>query len=108
MYYAWDVNTNAEYVFYCKSDQFQIPVGFEGYVRIPFESYRVPDWCQPTPGVDNILDIEKWSGKFYLTSDNTRFEDLEYFIKNIGVYFNETRCSTLFDNSHSIKSNMGL
>lgn len=108
MYYAWDVNTNAEYVFYCKSDQFQIPVGFEGYVRIPFESYRVPDWCQPTPGVDNILDIEKWSGKFYLTSDNTRFEDLEYFIKNIGVYFNDTRCSTLFDNSHSIKSNMGL
>ncbi len=108
MYYAWDVKTNAEYTFYCKSDQFQIPVGFEGYVRIPFESYRVPDWCQPISGVDNVLNIEKWSGKFYLTSDNTRFEDLEYFIKNIGVYFNETRCSTLFDSSHSIKSNMGL
>lgn len=108
MYYAWDVNTNAEYVFYCKSDQFQIPVGFEGYVRIPFESYRVPDWCQSTKGVDNILNIERWSGKFYLTSDNTRFEDLEYFIKNIGVYFNDTRCGNLFDNTNTIKTNMGL
>ena len=108
MYYAWDVNTNAEYSFYCKSDQFQIPVGFEGYVRIPFTSYRVPDWCQSTPGVDNILDIERWSGKFYLTSDNTRFEDLEYFIKNIGIYFNKTTSGSLFDNSHSIKTNMGL
>lgn len=108
MYYAWDVNTNAEYSFYCKSDQFQIPVGFEGYVRIPFTSYRVPDWCQSTPGVDNVLDIEKWSGKFYLTSDNTRFEDLEFFIKNIGIYFNKTTSGSLFDNSHSIKTNMGL
>lgn len=108
MYYAWDVNTGAEYTFYCKSDQFQIPVGFEGYVRIPFESYRVPDWCQSTVGVDNVLNIEKWSGKFYLTSDNTRFEDLEFFIKNVGVYFNETRRGNLFDNSHTIKANMGL
>ena len=108
MYYAWDVNTNAEYVFYCKSDQFQIPVGFEGYVRIPFESYRVPDWCQSTPGVDNELDLDRWSGMFYLTSDNTRFEDLEFFIKNVGVYFNETRRGSLFDNSNTIKANMGL
>ena len=108
MYYAWDVKTNAEYTFYCKSDQFQIPVGFEGYVRIPFESYLVPDWCQPIEGVDNVLDIEKWSGMFYLTSDNTRFEDLEYFIKNVGVYFNETRRGTLFDSSNTIKANMGL
>ncbi len=108
MYYAWDVKTNAEYSFYCKSDQFQIPVGFEGYVRIPFESYRVPDWCQPTPGVDNQLDLDRWSGVFYLTSDNTRFEDLEYLIKNVGIYFNETNRGNLFDNSHSIKANMGL
>ena len=108
MYYAWDVNTNAEYTFYCKSDQFQIPVGFEGYVRIPFESYRVPDWCQSTVGVDNVIDLDRWSGVFYLTSDNTRFEDLEYLIKNVGVYFNETRRGDLFDNSHSIKNNMGL
>ena len=45
---------------------------------------------------------------FYLTSDNTRFEDLEYFIKNVGVYFNETRRGTLFDSSNTIKANMGL
>lgn len=108
MYYAWDVKTGAEYSYYCKSDQFQIPVGFEGYVRIPFESYRVPDWCQSTNGVDNVLDISRWSGVFYLTSDNTRFEDLEYLIKNVGVYFNETSRGDMFDQSHSIKTNMGL
>lgn len=109
MYYAWDVNTNAEYTFFCKSDQFQIPVGFEGYVRIPFESYAVPQWCSSSvQGVDQILNIEQFAGTFMLTSDNTRFEDLEFFIKNIGVYFNETRKGTFFDDTHSIKANMGL
>ena len=107
-YYAWDVNTGAEYSFYCKSDQFQIPMGFEGYVRIPFESYRVPEWCQTVQGVDNVLNLDNWSGTFYLTSDNTRFEDLEYLIKNVGVYFNETSRGDMFDQSHSIKTNMGL
>ena len=108
MYYAWDVNTNAEYSFYSKSDQFQIPVGFEGYVRIPFESYRVPEWNQSTAGVDNVLDITKWSGVFYLTSDNTRYEDLEFFIKNIGVYFKDTQKGNMFNSSNTIKANMGL
>ena len=30
------------------------------------------------------------------------------FIKNIGIYFNKTTSGSLFDNSHSIKTNMGL
>lgn len=108
MYYAWDVKTGAEYSFFCKSDQFQIPVGFEGYVRIPFESFNVPEWCKNNPGVDQELNLDKWNGTFFLTSDNTRYEDLEFSIKNIGAYFNETRRGNLFDNSHTIKANMGL
>lgn len=108
MYYAYDINKDAEYTFYCTSDQFQIPVGFEGYVRLPFDQMQVPDWCIPTAGVDQVLDITKWNQEFFLTSDNTRYEDLEFLIKDVGVYFNETSKGTLFDNSHSIKTNMGL
>ncbi len=108
MYYAWDVIKNEEYVFYSKSDQFQIPVGFEGYVRIPFDQLQVPDWNIGTDGVDQELDLSRFNKEFYLTSDNTRYEDLEFLIKNIGVYFNDTYKANLFDNSHGIKSNMGL
>lgn len=108
MYYAWDVNTDAEYIMYSKSDQFQIPIGFEGYVRIPFDQLQVPDWNMSTEGVDQILDITKFNKEFYLTSDNTRYEDLEFLIKNVGVYFNETYKANLFDDSHGIKANMGL
>ena len=108
LYYAWDVNTNAEYMFYSKSDQVQIPVGFEGYIRVPFESYSVPEWNLSTEGVDQVLDLDNFSGNLFFTSDNTRYEDLEYIIKDFGMYFNETRKGNMFDNSHTIKANMGL
>ncbi len=108
LYYAWDVNTNAEYMFYSKSDQVQIPVGFEGYIRVPFESYSVPEWNKGQEGVDEVIDLDLFSGNLFFTSDNTRYEDLEYVIKDLGMYFNETRKGNMFDNSHTIKANMGL
>jgi hypothetical protein len=108
MYYAWDVETNAEYILYSKSDQVQIPVGFKGYIRVPFTSYSVPEWNAGQEGVDEVLNLDNFSGNFFLTSDNTRFSDLEYFIKNVGLYFNETEKSSVFNTEHTIKANMGL
>lgn len=108
MYYAWDVVTNAEYLLYAKSDQIQLPVGFKGYIRVPFASYSVPNWNSGTAGVDEILDLDHFTSNFFLTSDNTRFEDLEFFIKNVGIYFNETRKGNVFSNENTIKANMGL
>ncbi len=108
-YYAYDVVKDANYTLYAKSDQIQIPVGFEGYVRIPFESYSVPDWCHGDgfPGTDDELNLDKFTGNFFLTSDNTRYEDMEFFIKNVGLYFGKTS-SGFLDDSHTIKANMGL
>ena len=108
-YYAYDVKTGANYMFFAKSDQIQIPVGFEGYVRIPFESYEVPDWCHGDSfkGTDDVLNLDNVTGDFFLTADNTRYEDLEYFIKNVGLYFNKTTTG-LFDAATTIKANMGL
>ena len=109
MYYAWDVVTGGDYLMYAKSDQVQIPVGFKGYIRVPFTSYQVPDWNAGAEGVDEILDLDNFSGNFFLTSDNTRFEDLEYFIKNVGLYFNETQKSNIFNmGKNSIAANMEL
>ncbi len=109
IYYAYDVVKDENYSFFAKSDQIQIPVGFEGYVRIPFESYQVPDWCHGDAfkGTDDVLNLDNFTGNFFLTSDNTRYEDLEFFIKNIGVYFNETSTGFL-TSENTIKANMGL
>lgn len=108
MYYAYDVEKDCDYLMYAKSDQVQIPVGFKGYIRVPFTSYSVPEWNAGLPGVDQVLDLDNFSGNFFLTSDNTRFEDLEYFIKNVGLYFNETRTGNFLSKENTIKSNMGL
>lgn len=109
IYYAYDVVKDENYTFFAKSDQIQIPVGFEGYVRIPFSSYLVPDWCHGDAfkGTDDVLNLDNFTGNFFLTSDNIRYEDLEFFIKNIGVYFNETDSGFLSE-SKTIKANMGL
>ncbi len=52
---AWDMNTDAEYILFA-APVFNIPVGFEGYVRIDFSQYWVPEW--ETDG-DFILDLTK-------------------------------------------------
>ena len=108
MYYAYDVVKDCDYLMYAKSDQVQIPVGFKGYIRVPFTSYSVPEWNAGLTGVDQVLDLDHFSGNFFLTSDNTRFEDLEYFIKNVGLYFNTTRKSNFLSSENTIKANMGL
>ena len=59
-------------------------------------------------GVDTILNLDNFSGNFFLTSDNTRYEDLEYFIKNVGLYFNDTYKTTFLSKENTIKTNMGL
>lgn len=104
MYYAYDVNVDAEYTFYCKRDQFQIPVGFEGYIRIPFSSYGVPDWSS----TNQPLDITSLSGNLYLSQDNRSYAGLQYLVKNVGVYFKTTAAASLFNEENTIKSNMGL
>lgn len=110
MYYAYDVVEDVQYTLLSKSDQIQIPVGFEGYVRIPFSQFSVPDWCHGDAfsGTDDILDISKVSGDFFITSDNTRFEDLSFFMKELGVYFNETYSASAFNTENTIKTHMGL
>ena len=104
MYYGYDINVDAEYTFYCKRDQFQIPVGFEGYIRIPFSSYGVPDWSS----TNQPLDITSLSGNLYLSQDNRSYAGLQYLVKNVGVYFKTTAAASLFNEENTIKSNMGL
>ncbi len=95
---------DADYIFYFKRDQFQIPVGFEGYVRLPLESYGVPDWCKS----NEDMDPNKFSGIMYLTQDNRTYGGLSYLVKNVGVYFNDTSAGSLFNTGNTIKDNMGL
>lgn len=104
MYYSYDVNKDAEYINYCKRDQFQIPAGFEGYIRIPFSSYGIPDWCT----TNEALALNRFTGNLYLAQDNREYSQLSYLVKNVGVYFKDTACGSLFNSTNTIKTNMGL
>lgn len=110
MYYAWDVKTDAEYILTCKDDSVRIPGNFEGYIRIPFECYVVPEWSRaegfPTA---TELDVSKIDGDFFLTSDNTKFEDLEFVLRDVGFYFNKTvKGNPFMPVPNTIKANLGL
>lgn len=104
MYYAYDVTKDAEYMFYFKGDHFQIPHGFEGYIRLPFSSFGIPDWCTS----NEELAISRFTGNVYLATDNRSFAGLSYLVKNVGVYFKDTDCGSLFNNENTIKANMGF
>ena len=104
MYYSYDVVKDCEYTFYFKRDQFQIPVGFEGYVRLPFSSYGIPDWCK----TNAPLDLNSFTGSLFLSQDNRAYGGLSYLVINVGVYFNDTAAASMFNDSNTIKKNMGL
>lgn len=99
----YDINTNEEFIRFAKP-AIPVPVGFEGYVRIPFTEYQVPTWS--TDG-DGSLDLTGNMAGIYFTSNCADFEGLTILIGDIGIYYNKTVISTGFVESPiSIKNNM--
>ncbi len=103
MVFYYDINTGEEFIRMAKP-AIVIPIGFEGYLRMDFSQYQVPAWC--TDG-DLQLDLTGNMAGIYITTDCSNNEGLSFVISDIGVYYNRTEISTLFEESpYSIRNNM--
>lgn len=103
MLFYYDINTGDEFIRMAKP-AIVIPIGFEGYLRMDFSQYQVPAWC--TDG-DLQLDLTGNMAGIYITTDCSNNEGLSFTISDIGVYYNRTEISSLFEESpYSIRNNM--
>ena len=85
-YYLYDVNTGLTYIYMTKPT-INLPVGFEGWVRIPFSAFRQADWSvtdvgvvEFTPSVDGIITY------LCTTVYSTNYTNMPFSINMLGTY----------------------
>lgn len=102
--FLYDTNKNEETIL-TGYNTFAIPVGFEGYVRVPFEYFTKPGWC--TWG-NSEFDLERIA-QITISCHSVLNQGLVFAMDNVGVYYNETEVSSMFfGGNKSISNNMQL
>ncbi len=94
--FVYDLNTKEEYGFNTEYDLY-LPANFEGWVRIPFSEFEVPDWSLLYGHTDGVLDLSKPHPTLYLTSNFRWNDNVSFKIDNIGIYYEEFEVGKLFD-----------
>lgn len=102
--YLYDTQKQLEYLL-TGYGTFDIPVGFEGWVRIPFEYFTKAAWC--TWG-NSVFDRERIA-QVTISCHTIRNSGLIFEMDSLGVYYDETAVGSMFfGGGHSIPENMGL
>ena len=100
----YDVNTKQQYIVQSQPHLF-IPVGFTGWVRVPFSFYTKAPWCTWGNDVQDFLDVPQIA----VISDSNINQGLSFAIDNLGVYYEETLVSTeFFSSGMSLPERMGI
>lgn len=108
-YYLYDVNTGLTYIYMTKPT-INLPVGFEGWVRIPFSAFRQADWSvtdvgvvEFTPSVDGIITY------LCTTVYSTNYTNMPFSINMLGTYdTTPSFVSSYVTSANSIPALMGL
>lgn len=103
-YYLYDVVTGVEYIYVAKP-VITVPVGFKGYVRVPFSAYKKAEWAAG----DGVLDPQDLATYMCVTCDARDYEGFEYLLDDVGVYYNAFELNTSFHRTeNSVPGYMGL
>lgn len=106
--YAFDTNTQEEFSFHSLT-VCVVPAQFEGWLRIPFSEYEVPEWSLAYSWTDGILDFKKPHPNVYITSQFIVNDSVTFYFDNIGLYFEDFQVGKLFDRTKpSIKECLEL
>ena len=108
-YYLFDVDTGLPYLYMTKPT-INLPVGFEGWVRIPFSAFRQADWSvtdvgvvEFTPSVDGIITY------LCTTVYSTNYTNMPFSINMLGTYdTTPSFVSSYVTSANSIPALMGL
>lgn len=108
-YYLYDVNTGLTYIYMTKPT-INLPVGFEGWIRIPFSAFRQAEWSmaedgvvEVTPSVDGIITY------LCVTIFSTNYTNMPFSINMLGTYdTTPSFVSSYVTSANSIPALMGL
>lgn len=113
-FWLYDINTGRDTI-YMTRPEVTLPVGFEGWVRIPFEAFHQADWSLVDPNHKVIprnyfMTEGSVVGYLAVTIDSRAYTGKTFAINKLGTYTTTPRLSTAIikDSTKSIKALMGL
>ena len=113
-FWLYDVNTGKDTI-YMTRPEIALPVGFEGWVRVPFEAFLQADWSLVDPA-HKVIPREYFMsegsvvGYLAITIDARDYTDKTFAVNKLGCYTTTPVLATAIikDDSKSIRKLMGL
>lgn len=113
-FWLYDVNKGTETI-YMTRPEVTLPVGFEGWIRVPFDAFKQADWSLVDPAhkvIPSSYFMAEGSVVGYLavTIDSRAYTDKTFAINKLGTYTTTPRLATALikDQAKTIKALMGL
>ncbi|MEG2085785.1 MAG: hypothetical protein RR054_02715 [Clostridia bacterium] len=105
-FYLYDVNTKLTYIYMTKPN-ISIPVGFEGWIRIPREAFKKAEWSVVGP-TEFCMQNTRVS-YVAVTIHSGLYADMQFSLNKIGSYTGTPSFASSFViNNNSIDNLMGL
>lgn len=113
-FWLYDVNKGTETI-YMTRPEVTLPVGFEGWIRVPFDAFKQADWSLVDPAhkvIPSNYFMSEGSvvGYLAITIDSRAYTDKTFAINKLGTYATTPRLATALikDQAKTIKALMGL
>ena len=84
-YYLYDVNTDKTYIYMTKPTV-NLPVGFEGWVRVPFEAFSRADWSNNGVTEQDFMKDGTIVSYLAVTIHSPSFTNMPFSLNKIGAY----------------------
>lgn len=97
MAYFYDTARGIEYASQTSTSRIVIPAGFEGYVRIPFDSYALY-----SASGDSEMDLTKAVSTIFLRSELAYNSNARIVVDDFGVYSGEFVVKSIFRDGNGI------
>lgn len=92
-YMLFNTKTGEERMMMGKDKSVYIPAGFEGYVRIEFSQFGLPEWVT----VAGELSDDNLIGTFFMIPNAARHHGDSYIIDSLGWYYSDVELTTTFN-----------
>lgn len=92
-YMLFNTKTGEERMMMGKDKSVYIPAGFEGYVRIEFSQFGLPDWVT----VAGELSDDNLVATFFMIANAARHHGDSYIVDSLGWYYSDVELTTTFN-----------
>lgn len=94
-FYLYDINTNKTYIYMTKP-VITLPVGFEGWIRVPFTAFNRADWSNNGVTKDDFMSEGTVVSYLAVTIHSTSYNYLPFTLNKVGAYQNDSSFISTF------------